>query len=925
MFRHGNLLLLFLLLLFFVRSQSPPNTYDYRRAYNAAEKWYTSPDANNTTDSLALISYQNVILLLSKKNMFSDTLLDSYLKCGIICMGSNENEKAMRFFHGAIGTWKKAGHLPDSLLFRPYLYEGNTQYNSNNLDSAVYFYKQAEEISNRNVKLSETERLYNKLGVLYYETGDYRKSIRYYEKALSVATGKKAPNNDFIIIYKSNIATSLVRMEEYLPALNIYKDLVKYHVNSDDLFANMGFLYQQLGNNQEALQLLRLIKQNTPRKFNNLTGVFLKTEQYDSARFYNHRALSFFVNKNGAGANTLFGIALKHAGDIAVRLGNAGEGLRNYQSAIAQLLPGFKDTSATKNPLHFNGLQNFSFLFDVLTAKAAAFGQLDALDHGHLYKQYALAAYTSAISLARYVERTYSSDDARLFLKTKVNPACGEAIATALELYNRTKDPQYIAAAFGYAENNKASVLQAGLQQLELSGIAGLPAELITAEKKYKSQIARLTIQLPQVKDTAAAIALQNKLRDTELLLSKTQDKLDENPAWHRLKFGAREMSFEKIKEQLKNKDAAVLSYYYTGNQLICFYITAAQTGYSSIALQPVFFAAISNLLKELEAPAGSDRKMVNTAAVQLYQLLLQPVIDKIKDKKQLVIIPYNEISYVPFELLKDDKSGSLLLNRFAISYNYSANFLFDEDAGKGGAYHVLAMAPFSGKDNAPLILPALTSSGAETANLPGKQLTGNAATRAQFIALSGQYPVIHLATHAVANDKDPLGCYIEFYGEKNDPDSLHRLYEKEIYNLDMKSARLVILSACETGNGLLVNGEGIESLSRAFSYAGCKSVITSLWKADDAATGFIMKQLHVYLQRGYAKDEALQQAKIDYLNSSSIEDRYKAPSYWAHLILIGNRQPVVAGHMPWYIYAIGGLLLLAGLLLVYCKRKRVQ
>ena len=203
-------------------------------------------------------------------------------------------------------------------------------------------------------------------------------------------------------------------------------------------------------------------------------------------------------------------------------------------------------------------------------------------------------------------------------------------------------------------------------------------------------------------------------------------------------------------------------------------------------------------------------------------------------------------------------------------------------------------MAPFSGEGDKELILPPLPLSIGEISELPGKKLSGSQANKSQFVSLSAQYPVIHLATHAVANDSNLLGSYVEFFGLKKDADTIHRLYEKEIYTLDLKSARLVILSACETGNGLLVNGEGIISLSRAFSYAGCKSVITSLWKADEISTSYICKRLHHYLQKGLAIDEALQQSKIDYLETNEIEERFKNPAYWAHLILIGDYRPVV-------------------------------
>ncbi|HSC36906.1 MAG TPA: CHAT domain-containing protein, partial [Chitinophagaceae bacterium] len=173
-----------------------------------------------------------------------------------------------------------------------------------------------------------------------------------------------------------------------------------------------------------------------------------------------------------------------------------------------------------------------------------------------------------------------------------------------------------------------------------------------------------------------------------------------------------------------------------------------------------------------------------------------------------------------------------------------------------------------------------------------------------------------------MAGEKD--NGFIEFYSTGNEPDSRHRLYEQEIYPMDLQSARLVILSACETGKGPLVNGEGIINLSRAFSYAGCKSVITSLWKADDISTAFIMQRLHHYLMAGRAKDEALQQARIDYLENGSIDMRYKTPASWSHLILIGDYAPVKQTGFIWE-WTVGFAAIAVAMLLLKRKRKREQ
>src|SRR6185369_4542872 len=129
-------------------------------------------------------------------------------------------------------------------------------------------------------------------------------------------------------------------------------------------------------------------------------------------------------------------------------------------------------------------------------------------------------------------------------------------------------------------------------------------------------------------------------------------------------------------------------------------------------------------------------------------------------------------------------------------------------------------------------------------------------------------------------NNELPMRSYVAFSPVNDQSD--YRLYAEEIYSMDLDSTDLVILSACETGSGQLIKGEGLMSLSRAFAYAGCPNIITSLWKAEDKATAYIGRRLHQYLQKDYPKDEALQKAKLDLLNSREIGPRFKTPNYWA-------------------------------------------
>ena len=147
-----------------------------------------------------------------------------------------------------------------------------------------------------------------------------------------------------------------------------------------------------------------------------------------------------------------------------------------------------------------------------------------------------------------------------------------------------------------------------------------------------------------------------------------------------------------------------------------------------------------------------------------------------------------------------------------------------------------------------------------------------------------------------------------------------HILYAQEIYNLRLDSINLVILSACETGSGKLIRGEGLMSITRAFAFAGCPNIITSLWKASDKTTAFITQRLHFYLVKGYSRDMALQQAKLDLLESKEIAPSLKTPNYWAHLVLIGNyEQAKDQFPWPWLIAGITGLVLLG---IYFIKKK---
>ena len=122
-----------------------------------------------------------------------------------------------------------------------------------------------------------------------------------------------------------------------------------------------------------------------------------------------------------------------------------------------------------------------------------------------------------------------------------------------------------------------------------------------------------------------------------------------------------------------------------------------------------------------------------------------------------------------------------------------------------------------------------------------------------------------------------------------------------DIYNLNI-NACLTVLSACNTGGGVLRKGEGIISLARGFFYAGCPSVIMSLWEVEDESGAQIMSSFYKNLKKGKAKDEALRLAKLEYIEKSN--SRRSHPHYWSGYINLGNNSPLYKSY-DFYFFLI--------------------
>jgi CHAT domain-containing protein len=149
-----------------------------------------------------------------------------------------------------------------------------------------------------------------------------------------------------------------------------------------------------------------------------------------------------------------------------------------------------------------------------------------------------------------------------------------------------------------------------------------------------------------------------------------------------------------------------------------------------------------------------------------------------------------------------------------------------------------------------------------------------------------GQYRIVHFATHGLLNSEHPelSGLVLSLVDEQGRPqDGFLRLHE--IFNLRLQ-AELVVLSACQTGLGKEIRGEGLVGLTRGFMYAGAARVMASLWQVNDAATAELMKRFYRrMLQRGMRPAAALRAAQIEMWR----RPQWESPYYWGAFVLQGE------------------------------------
>ena len=241
-------------------------------------------------------------------------------------------------------------------------------------------------------------------------------------------------------------------------------------------------------------------------------------------------------------------------------------------------------------------------------------------------------------------------------------------------------------------------------------------------------------------------------------------------------------------------------------------------------------------------------------------------------------------------------------MEEYTIGYRYSAGLINAKQDTRQASTPFLGFAPSFQEQYAEARsctqseLYSLQCNGEEVETINqhfnGLTFAREKANKANFLQEIEDAQIIHLATHACVNLEEEALSQIFFSDDY--------LTAVELKNLDL-AADLAVLSACNTGSGKLRAGEGLMSLSRSFTIAGCPSTLMSLWSVDDCATSQMMIEFYKQLQEGHDKATAIQNTKLNYLQQAGKAQAH--PYYWSAFLLVGDTAAVYSLGLDNYFY----------------------
>jgi CHAT domain-containing protein/tetratricopeptide (TPR) repeat protein len=692
--------------------------------------------------------------------------------------------------------------------------------------------------------------------------------------------------------------------------------------------------------------------------------IFSSKAKFIALKFYGKKSRSYAeVQSNFGDYNYMKNLEARQIDDFrSQRKKYLNEAILYYQDAIISLVDSFQTTDPFIDPPLKNVISDIQ-LVDEFKKKALAMEKLAEIylsefDYEKSFKYFnaSLNSLVKATQLIHRLQIGFENEESKYFLAQNQEATFYEAIKIAYKLYAQTKKQKYIELAFEFSEKSKSSNLLASVKDMKAKEFGGIPDSLLKKENNLKSNIATYTSMLfaenhSEYPDSQKVNLFAAKIFRYNDEYNKLIDSFEKSyPKYYAFKYENKVVGIKEIQTKINSRQALV-EYFVkeseatdSNGELYRFVVTKDSVNFSMEKIDSSYSNNIQTVHDFLINPnylytKKKDYVKYSVAGYSLYEKLLKPIARNLSGK-DITIIPHDKLSYIPFDALLTQMPDTSVMNfrnlnylikDYVVNYSYSAALLYDfSEQKKKSSKSLLVFSPqylageprIDPETSVQYFLNPLPGAADEvkgvSRNIKSDIFMNNYAQENEFKDRVSEFDVLHLAMHTIINDSLPMFSKLVFSkpGLKSSEDGYLNTYE--IYNMKL-NARLAVLSACATGTGKLQKGEGVMSMARGFIYAGCPSIVMTLWQVEDKSGVKIMEDFYYYLSKGKRKDVALRMAKLNHLETSDPLTAH--PHYWLGYVSIGNSEPLFTSKDVYFV-----IFLLLAVLLVFADwyiRKR--
>ncbi len=812
------------------------------------------------------------------------------------------------------------------------------------LTQALKYYTEALEIAKaaEQQDLVGLSRLHNNIGIIYRRMGDPQEALQYFQAAYRQldASTQASPRRLFSLGFASSRAyDDLGRLEQAKQGLYSIKPLlgqaadktsVRNWIQSAHRLASLHYQHETYDSVTYYLDQADQLRQafGPYREQVSLeirANLARKKEDWSLAEQYIRQTM-VLRRQEFAGKSPALAQSYQQLGDL-YRETQQWEGADSAYMQALFLLSEVEEIHLPKLSEVLQLRESIGVLQGYIECQAELYRQKQQITHW----EQAIAAALLADSCISLLRQSHQEDQAKFRLGELGHDIYEQGIALAYDRYQQAPKPQWVDLALKFAEGSKAMVLFESQQQLNALHNAGLPDSLKEQEIVLKGEIAFYkNLLLTNLKaDSVTRDRWRNLLFDSQQQAQAFRERLEKNyPLYYQMCYEEVPVyMLSDLKKQIAPQ-AMILSYFWGDAAVYAWAIAKGETHFFRIEKVSQLNLQVLQLRAALQQADYSP--LYFNAYTQLAHQLWQTLSHQLdfNSYQSLAIIPDGPLSNIPWEALmyeavETQTEASNLsrlyrglpytFNQWAISYGFSLRLHLEKLAQPKSEDFFAAFAP-SYPDSL-----ALTYNQASAQKLQqqfqGSLFQGAEATESQFKARADQFALLHLAMHGRVDPLDGQKTHLQFSAEDSLQDGYLHLFE--LYDLSL-SAQLVVLAACESAAGDWIEGEGIMSLSRAFRYAGCPSLVASLWEADGRVAVQLLEAFYSELQAGQNKALALQTARKNFLQSCSPELTH--PAYWSTFVLTGNADPLQKDSYLWF-WIIGIIALLSATSILFRKK----